>query len=101
LKATLTESQLSELGPEVLPFERIKFTRFVEVGEDILFDNFIHNVTILGVPTNVVRTQAEAILQNMAPLQKYLWDTDKIRWHRICSFASNFIFVYGSLYCPH
>jgi hypothetical protein len=96
LKAVLTKNQLSELGPEVLPFERTKFTRFVEAGEDILFDKFIHNMTISGVPINIVRAQVEAIEQNMAPLQKYLWIIDQ---HGLKIIGCLTVFVECAILC--
>ncbi|TAE31798.1 MAG: hypothetical protein EAZ91_06700 [Cytophagales bacterium] len=72
----LTPQQIDELGPEVLPFERKDFSRPVEEGEDILFDTFIHDVSSMGKPVNVVKVSSETALQQ-SRTGCYLWIIDK------------------------
>lgn len=83
----LTQEQFDTLGPEVLPFDRrigkgfmgiVKDGKAVlEEGEAILFDDFVHNVTVSGLPMSIFRVEVDDIVTNSPLLEKYLWIIDK------------------------
>lgn len=69
-----TLTQIEELGPSVLPFERTNFSRTVLKGEQIYFGDKIYNATEDSLPENVIKELPEIIRQQPRHSHsKYLW----------------------------